>query len=193
MADLKLLVYDAITVFYLLIVVAIFSPWALLSLSRFDPSFLLVSDAIFKFFSYLCNQLPYRSLYFDGIQMPVCARCAALYVATAAGLLFFRLRGYGKKEFRMNWPLFVLLFLPTALDGTTQLFGWRESTNLLRLITGFPYGIGYAYLIAWALPFIYALLELIGACAKGDVPRAKIVVKRLMAMVLPFDPAKIKI
>ncbi len=85
----------------------------------------------------------------------------------------------------MSWLLFALLFIPTALDGFTQLFGWRESTNLLRLATGFPYGLGYAYGIAWALPFIYALLELIGVCLKRDSKAVDAVIKRLMAMVWP--------
>jgi len=34
----------------------------------------------------------------------------------------------------------VLGLLPIALDGFTQLFGWRESTNELRVITGGPGG-----------------------------------------------------
>jgi uncharacterized membrane protein len=185
MADLKMLIYDAVTLAYVLIAVAVFVPWVLLSISRYNTDFLLVSDTIYQLFSYLCHQLPYRSLFYEDLKMPVCARCASIYVATALGLVFFRLKGFGKKEFKMNWLLFALLFAPTALDGTTQLLGWRESTNLLRLATGFPYGIGYAYGIAWALPFIYALLGLIGVCLKGDAKEAKGVVKRLIAMVWP--------
>ncbi len=185
MANLKMLIYDAVTIVYVLIAVAIFVPWILLSLSRYDAGFLFISDTIYQFFSFFCHQLPYRSLFFDGIKMPVCARCASIYIATALGLVFFRLKGYGRREFRMNWLLFALLFVPTALDGFTQLFGWRESTNLLRLVTGFPYGLGYAYGIAWALPFIYALLELIGVCLKGDTKGVNSVVKRIIAMVWP--------
>lgn len=185
MADLKMLIYDIATIAYVLIAIAIFVPWALLSLGRHDPGFLSISDTIYQFFSFFCHQLPERSLFLDGIKMPVCARCASIYVATALGLAFFRLKGYGRREFRMNWLLFALLFVPTALDGFTQLFGWRESTNLLRLVTGFPYGLGYAYGIAWALPFMYALIELIGVCLKRDAVGVNAVVKRLMAMVWP--------
>ena len=185
MADLRMLIYDAVTAVYVIIAAAIFVPCALLSLGRYNADFLLISDTIYRFFSYFCHQLSYRSLFFDGIKMPVCARCAAIYVATALGLVFFRLKGYGRREFTMNWLLFALLFAPTALDGFTQLFGWRESTNLLRLATGLPYGLGYAYGIAWALPFIYALLELIRVCLKGDMKGVKGVVKRLITMVWP--------
>lgn len=185
MSDPRMLIYDAVTAVYVLIAAAIFVPWALLSLGRYNADFLLVSDTIYQFFSYFCHQLSYRSLFFDGIKMPVCSRCAAIYVATALGLVFFRLKGYGKREFTMNWLLFALLFAPTALDGFTQLFGWRESTNLLRLATGIPYGLGYAYGIAWALPLVYALLEMVGVCLKGDTKGVKGVARRLITMVWP--------
>lgn len=36
----------------------------------------------------------------------------------------------------------LVLFLPTALDGFTQLFGMRESNNRLRVVTGILLGIG---------------------------------------------------
>jgi uncharacterized membrane protein len=35
-----------------------------------------------------------------------------------------------------------MLIIPTAIDGTTQLFGARESTNPLRLTTGSLLGVG---------------------------------------------------
>ena len=35
-----------------------------------------------------------------------------------------------------------LCLLPGGIDGTTQMFGNRESTNRLRAITGFLLGIG---------------------------------------------------
>lgn len=183
----KMLIYDIVTLIYILIAIAIFVPWALLSASRWDPTFLLISDGIYRFFSLFCHQLPYRSFFYDDIQMPVCARCVSIYIATALGLVFFRLKGFGTKEFRMNWLLIILLFAPTALDGFTQLFGWRESTNLLRVVTGFPYGLGYAYAIAWALPFLYALFELMGYALKRDEANTDDAIKRLKHMAWPFQ------
>lgn len=44
----------------------------------------------------------------------------------------------------------LLLMLPSAVDGTTQMFGQRESTNRLRLITGLLLGGGIP-LVAWVL------------------------------------------
>ena len=36
----------------------------------------------------------------------------------------------------------MILMVPVAIDGVTQYFGPRESTNNLRFITGFIGGIG---------------------------------------------------
>jgi len=38
-----------------------------------------------------------------------------------------------------------------ALDGTTQMFGWRESTWELRVLTGTLFGLGNVW---FALPLI---------------------------------------
>lgn len=168
MPGIKKAIYDTIIVIYVVVAISIFVPWILLSIDRDSQLFLRICDSIGWFYSHLCHQLSFRSLYFNGIQMPVCARDLSIYVATALGLVFFRLKGLGDKEFKINYVLVMILFLPTALDGLTQLFGLRESTNLLRLITGFPYGVGYAYLIAWALPFVFALASLIGTALTGQ-------------------------
>jgi uncharacterized membrane protein len=184
MANVKMLIYDLIVGAYIIIALSIFVPWVLLSIAPHDRTFLAICDFIGWFYSHLCHQLSFRTLYYDGIKMPVCARDVSIYIATALGLLFFRLKGYGAREFKMNYVLLVLLFLPTALDGFTQLFGFRESTNLLRLIAGFPYGIGYAYIIVWALPLIYVLLELVRTAIKNGDTDA--VIARVKNMVWPL-------
>ncbi|MCD1294461.1 hypothetical protein CUJ83_05535 [Methanocella sp. CWC-04] len=187
MIDLKMLIYDIILASYIIISVLIFVPPVLLSITSSDPGYLSLSDSIHTFFSPLCHQLPWRSIFLNDIKMPVCARCTSIYIATALGLLFFRLKGFGTKEFKMNWILFGLLFVPTGIDGVTQLFGLRESTNELRIIAGFPYGLGYALLMVWALPFIWALLELIwDIVSRKDDKTVNGVVKRLKDMVWPI-------
>jgi len=40
-----------------------------------------------------------------------------------------------------------LLLIPAGFDGLTQLFGFRESNNYLRLITGLLGGLGLAILM----------------------------------------------
>jgi len=41
----------------------------------------------------------------------------------------------------------IILLSPGGIDGTTQMFGKRESTNIIRIITGVLLGIGVVALI----------------------------------------------
>jgi len=43
------------------------------------------------------------------------------------------------------------LLLPGGIDGTTQMFGNRESTNLLRVITGLLLGMGIVLFVEGVL------------------------------------------
>ena len=53
------------------------------------------------------------------------------------------------------WWFWLLLILPMAIDGTTQMFGWRESTWELRVITGVLFGLGNVW---FALPLVQKTL-----------------------------------
>ena len=51
--------------------------------------------------------------------------------------------------------LSMILMIPVAVDGMTQYFGPRESTNAIRFVTGFIGGIGLIIflkiIIRWVL------------------------------------------
>lgn len=94
-----------------------------------------------------CHRRQDRTLKFRGRYFPVCARCTGIY----AGFLIVYLLHYFiilNLDFQLLFLSFVLM-LPTTIDGTTQLFKWRESRNWIRLVTGFPCGIGYGLLLIY--------------------------------------------
>ena len=101
----------------------------------------------------VCDQVPSHSYYLFGHQVCLCERCLAIY----STLLLFgialavlpRLRG---KVRPLDWRLWLLLIVPMAIDGLTQLVGWRESDLVLRTLTGFLFGLGGAW-------FIYPRIE----------------------------------
>lgn len=76
-----------------------------------------------------------------GYKFPVCARDLAIYGAMLLGGLVFPF--VRKIDDRIAPPLiyFIIALIPIGLDGGTQLIGLRESTNSLRLITGFLSGV----------------------------------------------------
>ena len=87
----------------------------------------------------LCHQKAERSLFIHGNQMPFCVRCTAIWLGLAVGLgfmVFYRIQLNEKF-------LFVILLgiVPIAVDGVGQLFGFWESTNIIRLMTGLLAGV----------------------------------------------------
>lgn len=80
----------------------------------------------------------------EGLKLPVCARDVGIYGGMLLGGVFWVLK---KRKDPGAWPSIIWLIIaviPTALDGTTQLFGMRESTNALRLWTGLILGAAIA-------------------------------------------------
>lgn len=86
-----------------------------------------------------CHGRSDRCLSIRGYEFPICSRCTAIYAGFITGLLFEIVFGLPSKEIL---PVYILLVAPTGIDGLTQLLSDRESTNLIRLITGYPAGIG---------------------------------------------------
>jgi uncharacterized membrane protein len=82
-----------------------------------------------------CHRRKDRSIKMSKYTLPLCARCTGLWLGFAVGLLF-RFAGLHAP------PTFaVALMLPLIIDGLTQLVGYRESNNQLRILTGVLFGI----------------------------------------------------
>jgi uncharacterized membrane protein len=100
----------------------------------------------------LCHQLPERSFFGGGVQLPVCARDTGIYIGFCVALVVIWLlhRPERPREFptTWGWVAFTLMVGSMALDGGTQLIGLRSSTNELRLITGLLCGFAIAMLMA---------------------------------------------
>lgn len=89
---------------------------------------------------YFCHRKPERSFFIKGHQFPVCARCTGFYTGLVVFLVYNYFYGI---NYDINTLIIsIILMVPTAIDGFTQYFGPRESTNILRFITGFIGGIG---------------------------------------------------
>lgn len=104
-----------------------------------------VSLLIFQLYSITCHQMPSRSYFLFGHQMAYCERNTAIYGAMAiGGLAYTWLRRRGLVSLPVGW--YVVLILPMAIDGFTQLFELRESTWLLRGLTGGLFGAATIWL-----------------------------------------------
>lgn len=97
----------------------------------------------------ICHGRPERCLELFGAPMPICARCAAIYVGILLGLALFPMMSW-LRERVMRVVAFVAL-VPLAVDGLTQLAGLRESTNPLRMATGLIVGLAFGLWILSAV------------------------------------------
>ena len=107
----------------------------------------------------LCHQLPVRSFFAAGHQLPVCARDTGIYLGfvVSLGLITFLDRGRRRSAMPPAWLLAVGAALVglMALDGVTEYAGLRTTTNLIRLATGL--GMGFA-LTLFVVPLLAAQL-----------------------------------
>lgn len=93
----------------------------------------------------ICHRLPHRTFKIGDHYFPVCARCTGFYIAAFTYFIFVY---FFYVQYTVPLILFaVLMLFPSFLDGLTQLLDFRESNNILRLITGLIGGLGLAILI----------------------------------------------
>lgn len=103
--------------------------------------FHLPARIIFIIYRPTCHQLPERSFWIAGHQVAICARCSSSYISFWVVGMIYTLWAAIRPHRVPAWkspPLWVIgvAAIPMGLDGITQLFGFRASTNLLRAITG---------------------------------------------------------
>jgi len=98
----------------------------------------------------LCHQLPERSLFGGGVQLPVCARDTGIYFGFVISMLVIAAVDRGRRRSGMTpWWVLALggVFVAVmAWDGLTSYAGLRTTTNEIRLVTGL--------LTGFALPLV---------------------------------------
>jgi uncharacterized membrane protein len=89
-----------------------------------------------------------------GWKVALCQRDVAIYAGVlAAGVSYALVRRRTKP---LPFKLFVLLAIPLAIDGGTQLIGLRESNWVLRTLTGSLFGVAAVYL---AYPYVQDAMQ----------------------------------
>ena len=95
-----------------------------------------VASAIYKGFSFVCHQIPERSIHLAGYQFAVFSRCTGIYFGFAAAALFYPLARPLK---RTDTPSRLWLFLaavPLGVDFALGYFSIWENTHWSRFLTG---------------------------------------------------------
>lgn len=92
----------------------------------------------------VCHQLPEKSIFIEGKQLPVCARDTGIYFGSLLSL-FFILFSRRRRSNSIPVPYisftFVFFMLLMGVDAVSSYVGFRETTNSIRLLTGLLVGI----------------------------------------------------
>jgi uncharacterized membrane protein len=105
------------------------------------------ASGIYLFFSKICHQNAARSFCLDGIPLPVCVRCTAIYLAFLAAVLVSPLlQGKLGDKGRSFWLLLPGMAL-VAIDVGLEAAGLRSSTVFSRILTGGLLGFGGGWIV----------------------------------------------
>lgn len=118
-----------------------------------------VSVPVYKFFSFLCHQIPSRTFHVENHAFAVCTRCFGIYAGLLVGFvvyLFFR-RVEEIEPLPRVW-LFLAL-VPMGIDWSLGFFEIWENTSVSRFLTGLILGTACAIFIIPALVELVRLLS----------------------------------
>jgi uncharacterized membrane protein len=87
-------------------------------------------------FSKVCHQDPARSFSIQGVPLPVCIRCSAIYLGILAGILVSPLLHVEVFGERRCASLMLLALAASSLEWGISMWGGLESTALTRSISG---------------------------------------------------------
>ncbi|MFQ5789968.1 MAG: DUF2085 domain-containing protein [Acidobacteriota bacterium] len=91
--------------------------------------------SVFQLLGNFCHQMPERSLFVFGVQLPLCIRCTAISAGGCAAGTYLLAR-LPMPSLRLS----LAMSLPMALEVSLQSLGVFESTNALRATTGVVFG-----------------------------------------------------
>ena len=120
------------------------------------------AEALWQIGYALCHQLPERSLFLGGYQLPVCARDTGTMLGFGVVLIFYLLARRWRRAKLPDIAVLVVAgigFALFAFDGLSSYIGFRETSNVIRLITGLGFGLSLGVM----------LLTVHSYLAKGDL------------------------
>ena len=99
----------------------------------------------------LCHQLPERSFFGGGIQLPVCSRDTGIYLGFLFAFLLLWALHRNERPTRFPgihvWIVMAVYLAAMAWDGVSSYAGLRTTTNVLRLVTGLGVGVSAATVV----------------------------------------------
>jgi uncharacterized membrane protein len=129
----------------------------------------------------MCHQLPERSLFILNVQFPICARDVGIYIGSSLGGILGLLPGLKIPRIMRGKLMLLVMTVPMAVDGITQtLLFERESSNALRVATGFFFGFGLLYYLTWHISERYRSINV----NKSDILKLAVGVNAVLFIII---------
>ena len=129
-------------------VILLIAPYGL---TNGNPRLVAAAAAVYSGAGLICHQRAERSFHLAGVQQPVCARCAGLYMSGAAGVLAAWMAPRRSRAPRRTRTVLVLAAIPTALSVTIEFAGLAHPSNLVRAACAVPLGAAAAWVFVRSL------------------------------------------
>ncbi len=114
----------------------------------------VLAASVYAASSWICHQRPERSFYIWATQMPVCARCAAIYLGGAAAAMVVAIAGgeAGRHEgrsaqFGRDRAVLIAAVMPSALTLIVEWGFGITPSNVVRALAGLPIGAAVAWIV----------------------------------------------
>ena len=110
-----------------------------------------LSAPLYRFYSFICHQLPERSIFLDGHPLAVCSRCFGVYFGVLLGVVVYPLWRRIEEIEPLPRIWLLLSVVPISIDWGLGITGIWDNTHLSRFITGLILGLACATYIIPAL------------------------------------------
>lgn len=112
---------------------------------------LVMSAGVYLAGGLVCHQRPDRSFRLWGAQMPVCTRCAGLYLGAAVGAVLAVGRRRGRQGGGAARRLIVAAAVPTGVTLVGEWAGWLAAPGVWRAVAALPLGAAVAWVASLAM------------------------------------------
>jgi len=124
------------------------------------------SEPLYRFFGFICHQIPERTIHALGAPMAVCSRCFGIYLGLLLGIAVYPIwRGAHSTEPISKLWLFLAL-VPIGIDWSLTFFGIWENTHLSRFVTGSILG---AVCATYIVPAVIEIVKNFGTSSRKVV------------------------
>jgi len=121
------------------------------ALTTDNPRVVSAAAFVYRGAGFICHQRATRSFHLAGVQLPVCARCAGLYMSGAVAAMAAWIVSRRPAVPANTRRIVLLAAIPTAVSVIVERIGILDPHNSGRFLCALPLGASAGWLFVQAL------------------------------------------